>query len=814
MLSILRFVTRLVELVLSVPARIASVFLVNVAFNPRLGALRYLVWLGMAYVAFALVLVYVVAPVRGYVGAWYLHQKLTYDAERWLATAIYDRRRDFVGIFDSRLDSQRDVNFTGDPIEIGSYTANPDHKSIPVRAVPDLYWRCLVYHEDRHLGTWRNPSGIDLAGVLKIPLTTINRSLRTGGLRGGVGGSTLPMQLVRVIYKTPPRVDETPWEKIGRKLGEWWMAPVIYHALTQNGDRTKLKQWAANHLWLAQRTGGAPLHGIEVTSRIVFGKEAKDLSDAEQLVLASAVNKPIILLPGSDRLNAVRLDRWRYILEVRASQCAEQLIDDPERRKRTIVALVDMAGGPPDPKVRPRLQAALDAHAPGFAKRAEANPRLRANALMPAARLGLREELKQAFGLNWRLAVRGVTTTVDAAQNLAFRSDVTDVLKKLDRRWSSALKPGFTLDPDRVDSSLDVPDITLVAADASGRIVRYYEARQTATYFGAIAARDPSTGAYRRNLESRAIASTGKVLAAIAIANTGRDRLSSGYLDVGAPARGLETCRRNGTLRRLRTAQVSFACSLNGPIEWRSAQVGQRLFGRLIQAFRFTPPPVDPSGEPTPPSTAAVRGLIAGSPRRVHHMSAVVLAALTGSAARSVRPPTLISRIDVSSPLHAEAFAKSREPIIRPNSVIKRSSRPLIKALLAAPLCYRANGRNHGTLRQLAHWCASRRGDLRLHFAKTGTQVNEDPDETVDVWATGGLQFTNGAAYSYVALIGTGTPRRPFARQLHASQVAAPLLDVLLRDLAKLARKRSASATPQPSNARSTQRRFARSRDN
>ncbi|MEO1719767.1 MAG: hypothetical protein AAFR23_05980, partial [Pseudomonadota bacterium] len=81
------------------------------------------------------------------------------------------------------------------------------------------------------------------------------------------------------------------------------------------------------------------------------------------------------------------------------------------------------------------------------------------------------------------------------------------------------------------------------------------------------------------------------------------------------------------------------------------------------------------------------------------------------------------------------------------------------------------------------------RPDLRLHFAKTGTQVNIDPDETVDVWATGGLQFTNGAAYSYVVMVGSGTPSRPFARSLHSSQIAAPLLNTLLRDLAGHAKR-------------------------
>ena len=93
---------------------------------------------------FALLLVYVVAPIRGYTGQLTMHDKLGYDAERWLATAIYDPKGNFVGTFDPRLDSLRDVNYTDTAIELGDYVANPDHKSIPVREVPEQYWQCLA----------------------------------------------------------------------------------------------------------------------------------------------------------------------------------------------------------------------------------------------------------------------------------------------------------------------------------------------------------------------------------------------------------------------------------------------------------------------------------------------------------------------------------------------------------------------------------------------------------------------------------------------------------------------------------------------
>ena len=54
-----------------------------------------------------------------------------------------------------------------------------------------------------------------------------------------------------------------------------------------------------------------------------------------------------------------------------------------------------------------------------------------------------------------------------------------------------------------------------------------------------------------------------------------------------------------------------------------------------------------------------------------------------------------------------------------------------------------------------------------------------------------GIQFNNGKAYSYVVLVGTGNPDRPFGQRLHASDIAAPLARILLRDL-----KREATLGP------------------
>lgn len=779
MLVVFRVLLRALELLALLPFRILHLLLDRVAFNPRLGPLRYVVGAAIFYVCLAILLVYVLAPIRGAVGHYTLGPKLHYDAERWLATAIYDARGSFVGTFDPRLDSLRDVNYTSEAIDLGDYVANPDHKSIPVREVPEHYWQCLVYHEDRNLGGLLNPFGIDLPGVLKIPLSTVRRSIAAKRLVLGVGGSTLAMQFVRVIYKTPPHAGEGALLKLKRKLGEWWLAPVVYRELTDGGSNEGLKQWAANHLWLAQRTGGAPLHGIELTSRIVFGKEAADLSIAEQFVLASAVNRPIILLEGSERLNAVRLDRWRYLIEVRARTCAEKLIPDEALQKEVVFELVAMAAGPPDPKIKPRLQDALDKYAPNLALPAQANPIVRANALMPAARYGIREEMKQRYGFRWREHVRGITTTINAVKNLAFGEGMRAKLAEINARYGDKVDAGYTLDPAKISDDRPSPGVIVVAANASGEIVRYFEQGENAAYFGSPFARETATGYYDAGRESRMVASTGKIIAAIAIANTLRDTPQSLYLDTQAPAQGIETCAR-GQEQHGRRALVAFACSLNGPLMTRTAQVGQTRVKRLIDDLGFNMPPVNTDGSGTPPSTAVVLGQVAASPRRVHHLAGVVLASLIGRGATPLPEPTLIKRYDFTN---LEDHGPEASGKITPNKVVRPGGRSLVRALLQAPLCYEVAGKPTGTLKELSAWCAARRPGLNLHFAKTGTQVTEDVDATVDAWIAGGLQFANGVAYSYVIVVGTGSARAPWARNLHAAQVAVPLLDALLADL-------------------------------
>ena len=430
MLALARLLLRALELVLALPLRLLRLVFAATA-RPNLGPFRHGRG-GRRYLLFALLLVYVVAPLRGIVGQYFLADKLRYDAERWLATAVYDAGGGFVGTFDPRLDSQRDVNYTDAAIALGGYIANPDHKSIPVREVPEHYWQLpRLSRGPPHRRRCSTPTASTSSASSRSRSRPSSARSRSGGRASGVGGSTLPMQFVRVIYNTPPGPHEGGRTKLKRKFKEWWLAPVIYRELTRGGDDTPLKQWAANHIWLAQRTGGAPLHGVEITSRVVFGKEAKDLSIAEQFVLASAVNKPIILLPGSERLNEVRLDRWRYITEVRARICAEKLIaDEAEQKPRDL-----RARQPGGRTARPARQAEAAGGARGACAgacparaRQSRHPRQRADAggALRHARgdeAGLRLRLARARARRHDHARRGGEPFVPRAHQGAARQD-------------------------------------------------------------------------------------------------------------------------------------------------------------------------------------------------------------------------------------------------------------------------------------------------------------------------------------------------------------------------------------------------------
>ncbi|MBY0430064.1 MAG: hypothetical protein K2Q10_02615, partial [Rhodospirillales bacterium] len=81
--------------------------------------------------------------------------------------------------------------------------------ALPVAQVPPIFRACLRRLEDRHLGSLRSPLGTDVLWPYKLPF-----SLLPGQV--AVGGSTLPMQLARMLEDRPPDDRESVLDKLGR----------------------------------------------------------------------------------------------------------------------------------------------------------------------------------------------------------------------------------------------------------------------------------------------------------------------------------------------------------------------------------------------------------------------------------------------------------------------------------------------------------------------------------------------------------------------------------------------------------------------
>lgn len=783
MAALFRLLARAVFLFASLPFRIVNFAIGGVFLNIRWPVVRYAINACLAFAATALVLAYPVAFLIGRTDPGNFKPVFRYADQRARATAIFDASDRFIGIVDPHLDSVYDLNLTEKPVVTPAYIAYPDHKSLHVATAPPAFWACLKYHEDRYLGTWRNPFGIDLAGLIRMPYSAVKSSLAARQPRFGAGGSTLSMQLVRSFLKQLPSARETVADKVTRKLREWWMAPVLHDMLDRGEGDAEFARWAANHLPIAQRVGGMGIFGVELASRVIFDASAADLSVAQQYVLAAAVNRPIEVLPRRTRASErERLRRWRQLVAGRARTCALAAITARADRDAVLAELDELALTAPRPRMNADVVRALEAQ-PNAPTGRSVNPVRRANNLLGPLQYGLRQELVERHGLAWRNHVGAVHLTFNALDNQAFTRRIEARLATLiSSPVFAGRDPALTFDTSRADTpGAIVPKIVLAAANDKGEIVRYYENHATAVYYGSKAAWDRETGRYDPSAETMQLASAGKIIAAIAIGNEGRDDGRTRYPDACVSQYGPESCRwscaaPHPTIRQRRAATV-FACSLSRPLIDRLTRFRDDALFALVGHLGAGTGNLGT----TPIETAIANGLVSASPRTLHQIQSAVMQAVLGRAPSTVTPPSLIGRAELYGGDKAEP-ARAAVPVIGPDAIGPSAGR-FLETVLDAPLCH-----PNGTLRSLrAEWCAGSNASIARHLAKTGTRSFRLPagrPDTMDLWISGQIHFTSGRQYTYVVYMGTGDARKLMGR-FAAGRQAGPLLRVLLEDLAQ-----------------------------
>jgi hypothetical protein len=721
--------------------------------------------------------------------------------------------------------------------EVASYFGNKDTgreghwNSVFVERPNPHFLDCVTFLEDRyHDNYWLNPHGIDLTFFPRAPFQVI----RKGRLGAIGGGSTLTAQFQQQlgVLKGSERGLPRKIREMSFRTAD--MADVV------GQDTRRYGQLAARALpHVANVSGhGDTVHGIALASRLLFGKPQEAMSEAEAYLLASAVRLQVMFRyrfdtdkasnviamndQGSDKV----LKRWKRKILYRAGTCATDgpLKDNPERRKAVLGQIARWREKLPHPRADP----VVNAYGRSFHARTRGNPDFwydpardpldHGGALMEQSLNGLRTELRHAFGYDWGAIVNSVRLTMDIRDERrfvpAFQNRVRSWLRSLDAEerlngcyrdwahWDAARR--FVPAP---KTCQDTPEIIVAAADADGRIVRYYSSRDVQSYFGS-GRRGADDFEYDETRESRQLASIAKIGAVLAFVRAG---------ETGPDVRSAIARSATPEITELLSSRIRnlgvIAEELTRLLKW-SKSSNKRL------AFNT----------PDLPSIALSKGTYAASPRTIHHDVSALLNAFMNRDG-PVYAPTLVSRVaylDYPAGRVSGGYARLPDyhalrgkPIspweegripqageilpriegslaspaspINPLTLVPRRQRNAALDLLSAPVCMKG-----GTLSTLIGWCSPQR--TRLIFGKSGThdistdfaarnhRYRDISGIVQALWLAGGVQFRDGRAYSIVFLVaGTADvpltlPRKRGDDGVEAS-AAAPLLGFVLDDL-------------------------------
>jgi len=175
---------------------------------------------------------------------------------------------------------------TGKTILYDVYT-DQDRKFTPLAEIPDYLKKATISIEDKD---FYKHKGFDPLGYLRIVKNVVvNRRL--------IGGSTLTQQLVKMLLLTNER-------KISRKVREFVLALRI--------EKTYSKDEILQ-MYLNEAPYGGNAVGVASAAQIYFGKEPKDLTLTECILLAGLPQSPSRYSPYNSSNNKAYLPRAKEV---------------------------------------------------------------------------------------------------------------------------------------------------------------------------------------------------------------------------------------------------------------------------------------------------------------------------------------------------------------------------------------------------------------------------------------------------------------------------------------------------------------------
>ncbi|HET6946701.1 MAG TPA: penicillin-binding protein 1A [bacterium] len=178
---------------------------------------------------------------------------------------------------------------------------------VPLNEIPEVVQQAVIAVEDER---FQHHRGVDVRGTVRAMWRNfLARELREGG-------STITQQLARSVFLTQKRV-------FSRKLAEIMLAVEIERRLT----KAEILERYLNQVYFGQ---GA--YGVEMASRVYFGKHVKSLTLAEGAMLAGVIRAPSIYSPHQNpelakarqRIVLQRMAQLGYITPKQAAEAVER----------------------------------------------------------------------------------------------------------------------------------------------------------------------------------------------------------------------------------------------------------------------------------------------------------------------------------------------------------------------------------------------------------------------------------------------------------------------------------------------------------
>ncbi len=146
---------------------------------------------------------------------------------------------------------------------------------VPVNQIPENMINAVIAVEDSRF--WRH-KGIDYLAIMRA----IIKDIIHVGLKEG--GSTITQQLAKVMFLTPEKT-------LKRKIREAALAIKI----EKNLDKKEILELYLNKIYF-----GHGAYGVEMASKIYFGKSVKDITLSEAALIAGLIKAPSSYSPFND----------------------------------------------------------------------------------------------------------------------------------------------------------------------------------------------------------------------------------------------------------------------------------------------------------------------------------------------------------------------------------------------------------------------------------------------------------------------------------------------------------------------------------